>query len=343
MKTAVNTITGNENAYLGEQPFQQDGLIEEISGDVFASEKIGGVFGPVESPLGWHVVVLKEIKEPHVKPYESVKDTLRNEILQGEFADQKYAIAGEIDDMLAGGAALEEVKQSYPMQTTSLEGITTMGAMASNPNPLDQFGEDAALITQLAFESFEGESAPVTELSDGRTAIIHVDKIIEKSYTPFEEVKDDIRESWMNDQERASNTEYVQELLLTAKTEGHTLQAIADENDKSVLTGKNLKRSEEIKSPMTQIGTAHIFKAELNNLIVFDIENGLAIGRVTSFDYPSLADIEEEELEAVQKAAMQDAADESISMFYENKISDLDVKVNEEVIKRLYGPSENSM
>lgn len=343
MKTAVNTITGNQDAYLGEQAFQQDGLIEEISADVFASEQTGKVFGPVESPLGWHVVVLKNIKEPHVKPYESVKDKLRNEILQIEFADQKYAIASEIDDMLAGGASLEEIQQSYPMQTTSIEGITTMGAMASTSNPMDQFGEDAALITQLTFESFEGESAPVTELSDGRTAIVQVNKITEKSYTPFEEIKDDIRDKWMNDQKRASNTEFVQELLLTTKTEGRSLQAIADENDKSLLTAKSLKRNEEIKSPMTQVGTAQIFKTTLNNLVIFDIENGLAIGQVTSIDYPAFADIGEEELGAIQKAAMQDAADESISMFYENKVSDLNVKVNESVIKRLYGPSENNM
>lgn len=94
---------------------------------------------------------------------------------------------------------------------------------------------------------------------------------------------------------------------------------------------------------MTQVGTAQIFKTTLNNLVIFDIENGLAIGQVTSIDYPAFADIGEEELGAIQKAAMQDAADESISMFYENKVSDLNVKVNESVIKRLYGPSENNM
>lgn len=343
MKTAIKETTGNEDAYLGEQAFQQDGLIEDISAAVFASDETGKVFGPVESPLGWHVVVLKDIKEPHTKPFESVKDTIKNEILQMEFADQKYAIAGEIDDMLAGGASLEEVKQSYPMDTTTIKGVTSIGAMASQNNPLDQFGEDATLITQLSFESFEGESAPVTELGDGRTAIVQVNKVTEKSYVPFEEVKDEIREKWVNDQKRASNTNFLKELLLTAKTEERSLQAIANEHDKSVLTAKNLKRNEELKSPMTQIGIAQIFKTGLDSMIVFDIENGLAIGKVTSFDYPELADIDEETLEPIQKASMQDAAEESIAMFYENKVSDMNIEVNEAVIKRLYGPSENNM
>lgn len=343
IKAAVSEITGNEDAYLGEQTFQEDGLIEGISDEVFASENTGEVFGPVESPLGWHVLVLKSIKEPHVKPFESVKENIRNDILQNEFADQKYAVAGEIDDMLAGGASLDEVKKDYPMQTISIKGITTLGAMASSPHPLDQFGEDAPLVTQLAFESFEGESAPVTEFTDGRTAIVHVDKITEKSYTPFEEVKDDIREKWINDQKRVSNTEFVNELLMSAKTEGRALQTIADEQDKALLTAKNLKRNDEIKSPMTQPGTAEIFNAGLDKLMVFNIENGLAIGKVTRFDYPEIANINAEELEALQSAIAQDAADETISMFYENKISDMNVKVNEEVIKRLYGPSENNM
>ena len=260
-----------------------------------------------------------------------------------EFADQKYAIAGEIDDMLAGGASLEEVKQSYPMETTTIKGVTSIGAMASQNNPLDQFGEDATLITQLSFESFEGESAPVTELGDGRTAIVQVNKVTEKSYVPFEEVKDEIRDKWVSDQKRASNTNFVKELLLTAKTEERSLQAIANEHDKSLLTAKNLKRNEELKSPMTQIGIAQIFKTGLDSMIVFDIENGLAIGKVTSFDYPELADIDEENIDPIQKASMQDAAEESIAMFYENKVNDMNIEVNEAVIKRLYGPNENNM
>lgn len=343
MKGAITEVTGNQDAYLGEQAFQQDGLIEEISRAVFASKDTGEVFGPVESPLGWHVVILKDIKEPHVKPFESVKENIRNEILQMEFADQKYTIAGEIDDMLAGGAPLAEIKQIYPMETTVIEGINNMGAMTKADNPLDQYGEDAALITQLAFESFEGESAPVTELEDGRIAIVQVNKIVEKSYIPFTDVKDEIREKWINDQKRVSNTNFVKDLLLTAKTEGRSLQAIADENNKSLLTAKGLKRNEELNSPMTQIGIAQIFKTELDNIIAFDIENGLAIGQVTNFDYPEVANISEEELEPVQEAAMQNAADESIAMFYENKISDFSVNVNESVIKRLYAPSENNL
>lgn len=343
LKQAVNTVTGKEESYLPAQNFQKDGLIEDIAEQVFSTKETGEVFGPVESPLGWHVLVLQDIKPPYTKPYDSVKDIIKKEILQNEFADQKYQIAGEIDDMLAGGASLEEVKETFPLTMTPVKGVNRSGAMGATTHPLDQFGEDAALITQLSFESFEGESAPVTELDDGRTAIVHVDKVIEKSYKPFEEVKEEIRKRWVSDHKQAGNTDFVKEILMNARAEGTSLDNLAEKQDKDLLTAKALKRNEEIKSPMTQVSIDQLFAADLNDLILFEIENGYAIGQVTASRFPDITQAKDNIVDLLKQAAIQDAGNESLTMFYEQKAKNIDIQVNEHVITRMYGPSDDNM
>ena len=130
---------------------------------------------------------------------------------------------------------------------------------------------------------------------------------------------------------------------MSARAEGASLDNLAEKQDKDLLTAKALKRNEEIKSPMTQISIDQLFTAELNDLILFKIENGYAIGQVTASRFPDIAQVKDNIVDLLKQAAIRDAGNESLTMFYEQKAKNIDIQVNEQVITRMYGPSDDNM
>ncbi|MFP4312984.1 MAG: peptidylprolyl isomerase [Alphaproteobacteria bacterium] len=338
IKTAVNEATGEEQGYIDTQGYEEDGLIEDISAVVFAEEspKEGTLYGPIESPLGWHVLQLTKIQAPYTKSFESVEESLRSELLADELADQRYDMIAEVEDLLAGGASIDEINQIIPIETIVIENVTTQGAFAEKNHPLDVFGEDQQTITELAFEYFEGEASPVTELSNNNLVFVRVDSIKDQSYKPFEEVRGDLETMWMRDQKRLSNQENVSDILNTATIEETGFDTLTETLNKERKTLSNLTRSGDLQAPLTASSLETLFNADLSEMIMFEIENGYALGQITNIDFTAPENTEEE-LEAVQDRLMQTAPNEALGIYFEMMRQDYSIVVNDNVLQRVYG------
>lgn len=339
LKDAVKSVTEDETGFIDEQAFEKDGLVEDISNVVFqdAEAKSGKIYEPIESPLGWHVLQLVSIKEPRTKSFDEVKDGLRQELLADELADQRYDMIAQVEDMLAAGASFEEVNNTIPVETIEFKEITSQGAMASAKHPLDQFGDDQKIITDLAFEFYEGETSPITELSDERLAFVRVNTITPQDYKPLEEVQDDLKTRWINDQQRLNNQNSVQEILKSAIAESKTLKEIASEQNKGITALEGTDRSGSLTLPLVSKSLPIIFNSNIDDLIIFDIENGLAIGRVTSIYFPKDSDDAEQDMSSIKDSLAKSSPNEAVNVYFEAQRDDYSVKVNPSVLKRVYG------
>lgn len=339
LKEAVKKVTDEETGFIDDQSFEKDGLPEDISNVVFADAEAAAnkTYEPIQSPLGWHVLQLVKIEPPRTKPFDEVKETLRQELLADELADQRYDFIAEVEDLLASGATLDEVQNTAPFERIEFEGITSQGAFASDYHPLDQFGDDQKIITDLSFEFYEGETSPVTELSNDRLVFVRVNKVNPQSYKPFEEVKDDIKSRWMNDQKRLNNQNNVSELLNTAVTEGKTLKQLSEETNKNIKTMDNVDRSGTLVLPLTNKSLPVIFNNQANELFLFDIENGYAIGQITSIEFPSNAEEANKGINDIKASLEKTSPNESLGVYFENMRDDYSVKVNNSVLNRVYG------
>lgn len=345
LKEVLETVTGKTEALIAAQAFRKEGLVAEMADPVFGASTSGGVYGPFQSPLGWHVIKLVEIKAPHTQSFETVKERLGKELAETAIADRKFALAGEVDERLVAGETLEAIAADTDLEIVKIAGVTTMGAMADRNHPLDQFGDDQAEVTKLAFEYEQGEASPVTELTDGRLVSVWVDKVTPKSYTPFEEVKNALRTRWVADNQRADNRTYVSELLKTAVAEEKDVRQIAKDEEKSVLDGENLKRSEEAQSPMTEASIAQIFNAPQGQLFLLEIENGVALAEVTKTILPAASDKVAGEIAQMNTAMSSASENETSLLFFEHKRKDYNIQVNQAVLARLYGalPADDAM
>src|SRR5690606_1944987 len=83
----------------------------EISDAVFGFTKDQGAVGPVQSPLGWHVVEITATTRGKITPFEEVKDGLRHDWVMDHASEPLYGKVSELEDMFAGGATVKEAAE----------------------------------------------------------------------------------------------------------------------------------------------------------------------------------------------------------------------------------------
>ncbi len=163
-----------------------------------------GIVGPVDTPLGPALFRVNAILTAQETSFEDARDTL-----VGEFAlDRARRVIGEmieeVDDLLAGGATLEELADETEMrlgQTNWAEGAT--GGIAG----YDAFREAATLAQ-------EGDFPEVAQLEDGGIFALRVDEIVAPRLQDFADATPRAAEDW-----RAAET---------ARLLAETTQALAE-------------------------------------------------------------------------------------------------------------------
>ncbi|MCF3972269.1 SurA N-terminal domain-containing protein [Paracoccus salsus] len=190
----------------GEQPFEafvlQRGLtLDDVdlgemtrqdlgaAGDaVFALEQ-PGVVGPVDTDLGPALFSMNAILEPVDIPFEKARADLRQEAALDRAARIIDDRSGEFEDLLAGGATLEEVADETPMQLGQIDWIAGEPAEEGSIAGYEAFREQAAQATEADFPQ-------LTRLADGGVFALRVDQIVPPTLKPFDEVRDAVADDW---------------------------------------------------------------------------------------------------------------------------------------------------
>ena len=337
LKASVKRVTGNTSPYLGENDFEKGGLLEEISTPVFDANS-GDVIGPIQTALGWHVLVLKEIIEPQTDSFDKVKSALRDELLQDRLLEDLIAAANTIDDQLASGEPLENVVTEMGLSTQTFSNFNQAGIDAGGQDLFESYQGDRAQILEASFDFNQGESAPVMELADGRFITVRVDNIVEKSYTPFDEVKTKLETRWMDEQKRLANKQRAEEAL-KAFEEGSSIADVAKTYGATVRTFNNLKRAQTPQAPITLPALREIYDSAQNTPLKLTIADGYLIAQVTDIDLPdtTTADTEIKQLITETKDVLPQ---ETIAQYINTLGLRYKVKTNERVLKQLYGSVE---
>ena len=204
LKDAVKAVTGKTAAYQEETIFAREGLVKAMADAAFTTEP-GTVSAPVQTPLGWHVFVVTDILPEAARPFAEVKDNMRKDLSENRLSELLFETANAIDDRLAGGEYIDVIAREMNLAVTEIGPVTEDGSTTGKRDALKDFEEDRAYLLQTAFELSEGESAPVFELSGGRYAALHLNTVTERGFQPYEEVKADLKKSWIGDQKASLN------------------------------------------------------------------------------------------------------------------------------------------
>lgn len=156
----------------------------------------GKFAGPIETPLGWHVLVLDAITPAERIPFETARERLKIELARDRAADALAQAGDRLDDVLGRGATLEQAAAELGLSVVSIEALDAQGRDPAG-RPLPDLLPDFAA---TAFATAEGGHSLLTEAGDQGYFVVRVDRITASALKPFETVRQDVAAAWRRDE-----------------------------------------------------------------------------------------------------------------------------------------------
>jgi len=180
-----------ELGMLGRDELAQ--LFPELVETVFSSPpNVAG--GPVQSPLGWHLVNITEIEAAKVRSLDEVRDELRQEIAKELAIDDLFKLSNKLEDRLGGGSTLEEAGSSLNLILTKVQAIDATGRDPQG-KPVNSLPSDPKILN-VAFETPENQESPTTEIGNDGYFVVRVDQITAPAVRPLAVVRGEVAQAW---------------------------------------------------------------------------------------------------------------------------------------------------
>lgn len=162
--------------YLDADWYNQAGLPNEIVAQIFKDKKTG-LYAPVKTSLGWHVMVVEGFKEPTPRPLSEVKSTIERQLKDDVLDQHLTSISDEIDSMLGNNAPLKEIADKYALKTITISDIAANNIESKLKNAKLA---DAVLprVQEAVFMVEAHEASPLMDTPSGDYAIVRVAKVV---------------------------------------------------------------------------------------------------------------------------------------------------------------------
>lgn len=233
----------------------KDQLMEELATPVFTAKK-GEIVGPIQSPMGWHIFLIKDIKAAQNMPADQIKAQIRKELAQDQAYNKMYDTVRQVEDILGSGAGLQEAAQKVGLETIQISSVDMTGQLP-NGEELDAIINNPLLL-QDVFTLNEGETSAMIENQNG-FLVAHLNKIKPVSQKPFETVQKELKDLWLSEQQKALVEEKAKTIVERVK-DGTQLETQSALHNFKPIYAKNVTRA----NPQGLDGTLlkQIFKQE---------------------------------------------------------------------------------
>lgn len=155
---------------------------------VFALEQ-PGVVGPVQTDLGPALFAVHAVLEPVDIPFEQAQQDLRAEAALDRAARTIEERSHDYEDLLAGGASLEQVAEETELELGTLDWTPDTAPGEGSIAGYEAFRDRAA-------QASEADFPQLASLDDGGVFALRLDRIVPPTLRPFEEVRDEVEADW---------------------------------------------------------------------------------------------------------------------------------------------------
>jgi peptidyl-prolyl cis-trans isomerase D len=261
-----------EDVDLGEQSREDLGAAADA---VFALTE-PGVAGPLDSDLGPALFAMNGVLEAQETSFEEAREELRSEVAMDRARRQIADRSEGIEDLLAGGATLEEIagEQGLTLGTVDYSTESEGGLAAYEP-----FRKAAEEVTAESFPTLLG-------LDDGGIFAIRLDGIEAAAVRPLDEVRDRVVADWTAEETHKALLALAQEHMAQIEN-GVTLEGLG-----LVTTAHDdYERGGFVADAPAAIG-AQVFEMAAGDSRVIDAEGRVFLVTLTAVTPADLADPE---------------------------------------------------
>lgn len=323
------------SAYLGKLDIEDTKIQEELKESVLKAKE-GELLAPLKNKLGWNVIRVEKISPEYTKTFESVKKEIKDELYDTKLIDQKYALANQLDDLLASGAGIDAVSGQMDVTVSELPSMNSFGQGANKTDVIKPYEKISSAIMDAGFKLNEGETSPVSEMADGSFMAVHVQSVTPKSYKPFAEVKSDLEARWKQDLAQTENRARATNLLNELK-EGKKSFSEAGATKKITLS-----RMQEIPSGLSERFMVDVFQAKIDVPVLTAIDGGVALAMVTSASWPESVDQGSADFKKFHEAIVKDSQNQVIGAYIDYKGRKYKAATNVELIRQAYGQNNDT-
>lgn len=290
--------------------------LDEAADAVFALSETG-IAGPAPTPLGPALFRVNAILAEQVTEFDEVREELRAEFAMDS---ARRAVAGrieEFDDLLAGGAALEELAAETPMELGSIDWF------AGYDDGIAAYEAFAAAAAEVG----TGDFPEIALLDDGGIFALRLDAETEARPEPFDTARDRVAQ--------ARHDAEVERLLLE---QAATLKAQLDNGAPLSSLGyitnveTRLSRGTFIEGAGRDLSTA-VFELEPGGSAVVADGPRVLIAQLSAIHAADLANADLAALgERVSADAEQGLAQDILEAFVRAVQSDVGINVNQQAL-----------
>ncbi len=173
--------------------FKEKDTLPAGAEEVFALDK-GEFTVPVQSPFGWHVFLLKEIKTESTAPFDTVKDALKEELMAQRANAMLTALLEQFEDALSAGKPLKEAADMVELTYHTTDPIDRFGQRSDNSAALDREKHESLLRTAFSLE--QGEHSELTGEPDGSYFMVQLDSVTPPRERTFDEIRGKVADDY---------------------------------------------------------------------------------------------------------------------------------------------------
>lgn len=301
------------------------GAVSEVELDgsgeaVFALDE-PGVVGPLDSALGPALFRVNAILNARETTFEEA----REELLADYAADRARRIiqdmVGEIDDLLAGGATIEELGSE-----TELE----VGSIGWRPDINDGIAGYQEF-REAVFLAEEGDFPEVIEFEEGGLFAMRLDGIVPPALQPLSDVRPRVIEGW-EAQETARQLVEQAEAAAEAIRNGREMAGL----DLPLRVERDLSRDAFLDDAPPGF-VAGVFAMEPGEVRVFEDAGAAAIVRLDAINPPDRDSAEAQAiLSALSQQASQGMANDAIQMFTRAAQTRGGISINQQALNAIH-------
>ena len=290
---SVNKISGVPPINTGPVSINQIG--EEALAEKIFSTKINEVQGPIESSLGWHVILVESIVKSKVQPLASVKEPLRRALSFMKARDNIIDILNDVEDSLAAGLTIEEVARENKLIIQKLDPFDSIGLTTNNKNIVF---EPVVDLVRTAFSLNNGEMSNIIETSNGGFFVLRIDKITPKQIKPLNQIRQSVVDSWIK-QEQKKLANISAKNISQKVSSGKSLKSISIDVGGNYLTTQPFDRAGRGENIEPTIVTS-MFKSIIGDVVHLETRQGAAVARLINIDKVKFENATKEDIDKLR-------------------------------------------
>lgn len=284
--------------------------LAEAGAEVFGAE-VGAIVGPLPSSLGPALFRVNAVLPAQFIPFEDAQPILRPELAADRARRLVEAQAENLDDLLAGGATLEELATDSDM---------VLGSIDWTPQSTDDIA---------AYEAFRRTASSVTiedfpeieQVEDGGLFALRLDAVLPPRPAPFEQARADVLTHWQAAEVEAGLSAQI-ETQLPQLREGADFASL----------GLDAVREENMLRSSFVGGTPPGFMSDVFDMAVGDVAVVQDAAAVVIVRLDDIADPEENEDTAALRVQLEQQSGQALAQdVYEIFSNDVTLRANPQI------------